>query len=305
MKKIIMTVVVLAMLVMMLTACGDKNNTSTSTTPTTAPTAEPTKEPTAEPTATPTAEPTVEPTVEPTAEPTPEPTAEPTPEPTAEPTAEVTPSVAPSGVMTHAEYDAAELETPVVIEAYVMDTQSWYNGKITVYAADKDGAYYIYNMTCSEDDAARLNPRTKIHVEGYKAAWSGEVEIIDATFTFIEGADEFMPEPFDVTALIGTDDFVAHQNERVVFKGLKIEAQEDGSAFSYKNAEEKTDDLYFTASIDGKTVSFCVEFYLRGKDTDVYKAVEALKVGDVVDIEGYLYWYNGANPHVIGVTVQQ
>ena len=28
------------------------------------------------------------------------------------------------------------------------------------------------------------------------------------------------------------------------------------------------------------------------KDTDVYKAVENLKVGDTIDCDGYLYWYN-------------
>ena len=50
------------------------------------------------------------------------------------------------------------------------------------------------------------------------------------------------------------------------------------------------------------TYDFCVEFYLCGKDTDVYKAVEALQVGDVVDLVGFLYWYNGANPHITAVT---
>ena len=41
-----------------------------------------------------------------------------------------------------------------------------------------------------------------------------------------------------------------------------------------------------------------------GNDTDVYKAVEGLKVGDTIDLEGFLYWYNGANPHITGVTVK-
>ena len=53
---------------------------------------------------------------------------------------------------------------------------------------------------------------------------------------------------------------------------------------------------------DDVTVNFCVEFYLCNNDTEVYKAVEALQVGDVVDIEGFLYWYNGANVHLTAVT---
>jgi len=52
------------------------------------------------------------------------------------------------------------------------------------------------------------------------------------------------------------------------------------------------------------TYNFCVEFYLRGKDSDVYKAVEGLKVGDVVDLEGFLYWYNGANLQATSLTVK-
>ncbi|MBR6556465.1 MAG: hypothetical protein IKT60_03445, partial [Clostridia bacterium] len=37
-----------------------------------------------------------------------------------------------NGVMTYAEYDAAALESEVVIEAYVQATQSWWENKITV-----------------------------------------------------------------------------------------------------------------------------------------------------------------------------
>ena len=39
-------------------------------------------------------------------------------------------------------------------------------------------------------------------------------------------------------------------------------------------------------------------------DSDVYTAVRELKVGDVVDLEGFLYWYEGANPHITSVTVE-
>ena len=44
-----------------------------------------------------------------------------------------------------------------------------------------------------------------------------------------------------------------------------------------------------------------MESYLCDKDTDVYKAVEALKVGDVIDMQGFLYWYEGPNPHITEV----
>lgn len=209
-------------------------------------------------------------------------------------------------VMTHEEYVAAELDTAVTIETYVQATQAWWDGKITVYAQSQDGAYFIYNMTCAEEDAAKLIPGTKIRVKGFKAEWAGEVELAEgATFVIIEG-EPFIAEAKDVTAKLGTDELINCQNELVAFKGMTVEAyDETGAAFAYKNAENKTDDLYFKVSKDGVTYEFCVEYYLCNENTDVYKAVENLKVGDVIDLEGFLYWYNGANPHITKVTPAQ
>ena len=209
-------------------------------------------------------------------------------------------------LMTYEEYAKAEIEDPIYVETYVQATQSWWDNKITVYGQNEDGAIFIYNMTCSEEDAAKLVPGTKIAVKGYKAEWAGEVEVAEgATFEFVE-ADPFVAEAKDVTDLLGKEELIAHQNEKVAFKGMTVEAYDDtGAAFAYKNAENKTDDLYFKVSKDGVTYDFCVEFYLCGQDTEVYKAVEALQVGDVIDLEGFLYWYNGANPHVTSVTAAQ
>ena len=156
-------------------------------------------------------------------------------------------------------------------------------------------------MACSQEDAEKLVPGAKIAVKGFKSEWSGEVEITDATFEFVE-ADPFIAEAEDVTAKLGTDELIDDQNKLVAFKGMTVEAyDESGAAFAYKNAENKTDDLYFKVSKEGQTYDFCVEFYLCGNDTEVYKAVEALNVGDVIDLEGFLYWYNGANPHITKV----
>lgn len=76
------------------------------------------------------------------------------------------PSVKSEGVMTYAEYAAAELDTQVVIEAYVQAKQSWWEDKATVYTQDMDGGYFLYNMACSEEDYAKLTPGTKIKVTG-------------------------------------------------------------------------------------------------------------------------------------------
>jgi len=204
--------------------------------------------------------------------------------------------VAAPAVMTYAEYAAADLDTEVTIEAYVQATQSWWDNKITVYAQDKDGAYFLYEMACSEEDAAKLVPGTKIRVNGYKAEWAGEVEIVDATFEFA-GNDTFIAEAVDVTDKLGTDELVNYQNQYVLFTDLTVEGIE------YKNGEPG-DDIYVTVGKDGASYSFCVERYLTDPETEVYKAVGELKAGDVIDVNGFLYWYEGVNTHITAVTVK-
>ena len=197
------------------------------------------------------------------------------------------------GVMTYAEYDAAAMDAEVVIEAYVQATQSWWDNKITAYLQDPDGAYFCYEMACTEEDAAKLTQGTKIKVTGYKGAWAGEVEIMNATFEFVE-SEKWVAEATDVTALLGKDELIKHQNKFVTFKGLTVVSVE------YKNGEPG-DDIYVTVSTDGANYSFCVERYLTGPETEVYTAVGALKAGDTVDIDGFLYWYEGVNTHITNV----
>lgn len=213
------------------------------------------------------------------------------------------------GVMTYDEYVAAALDSEVVIEAYVQAKQSWLEDQATVYAQDKDGAYFLYNMACSEEDYAKLTTGTKIKVTGFKAEWSGEVEIIDATFEIEDG--NYVAAAEDVTSLLGSDDLINHQNKFVTFKGMTVEAagQDDAGndvAFLYNwdGSGQEGDDLYFNVSLNGETYTFTVESYLCDSSTDVYKAVQGLNIGDTVDMEGFLYWYEGVNPHITSVTVK-
>ena len=218
----------------------------------------------------------------------------------------VDPNAKSEGVMTYAEYEAAELDSEVVIEAFVQAKQSWWQDKATVYAQDGEGGYFMYDMACSEADYELLTQGAKIKVTGYKGEWAGEVEIMDATFEVVEG-DTWVAEATDVTELLGTDELAAHMNKFVAFKGMTVEASTapDGSevAFLYNwdGSGSEGNDLYFNVSLNGETYNFCVESYLTGAETDVYNAVEALNVGDVIDMEGFLYWYEGANPHITAV----
>ena len=197
--------------------------------------------------------------------------------------------------MTHEEFIAAEADEPVVIEAYVQAAQGWWNDAITIYAQDENGGYFLYNTVCSEEDAAKVVPGAKIRVTGTKTIWDGLHEIMEGEIEFLE-ADPYIAEAKDLTEVLGTDELIDYQNSLVAFKGLTIEKIE------YKNGKPG-DDIYVTASLNGNSYDFCVEVYLTGEESDVYTTVGELQVGDVVDIEGFLYWYADAmNPHITAIT---
>lgn len=215
------------------------------------------------------------------------------------------------GVMTYAEYMAADVDSEVVIEGYVQGKQIVTEEGASIYLQDEDGAYFIYKLPCTEKEAELMPVGSKIKVIGYKSEWEGEIEIVDAsTFEFEQDdEEEFIAEPLDVTALLGKDELIDHQNQKVVFKGMTVESagQDDKGndvafLYNWNGSGEEGNDLYFNVSLDGNTYSFTVESDLCGPDTDVYKAVKELKIGDKIDMEGFLYWYRGPNPHITAVS---
>ena len=208
-------------------------------------------------------------------------------------------------VMSYADYVAAEIDSEVVIETYVQAKQSWWENKATLYTQDQDGAYFIYNANCSEEDYKKLTQGTKIRVTGFKAEWSGEIEVAEgAKIEILDG--NYVAKAEDVTNLLGTDELVKHQNEFVSFSQMTVEDAGNGAAYMYNWDGSGADgnDLYFKVSKNGKTYTFTGESYLCGAGTKVYEAVKALKIGDTVDMEGFLYWYEGVNPHITSITVK-
>lgn len=213
-------------------------------------------------------------------------------------------------VMTYDEFVAAEVDTEVTVETYVQAKQGWWTdsnsgvSQASFYTQSEEGGYFLYNLPCSEEEYEALVPGTKIRVTGFKAEWSGEVEIIDATYEIIEDAEPYVAEAADVTELFGTDELVGKINQFVAVKGATVAAANDaGAAYLYKwdGSGADGDDLYFNVTIGETTYTFTVESYLCGAGTEVYEAVKALNVGDAIDLEGFLYWYEGPQPHITSV----
>ena len=213
------------------------------------------------------------------------------------------------GVMTWEEYNAAALNSEVVIEAYIQAKQSWWAkegvGRGTFYLQDGVGGYLAYELKCTEEEYNALTVGTKVRLTGYKDMWSGEIEIVDATYEVLEG--NYVADAVEVTEKLGTSEIIAYQNMKVSFKGLTV------VSVSYQGGA-RGKDIYVTFSYNGANYDFCVESYLTSPDSDLYKAVEALTAGTVVDVEGFAYWYDGENrdtvypeninTHITGVTVK-
>ena len=222
----------------------------------------------------------------------------------------------PEDAMSFEDYMAAATDAEVVVQGAIQGKQSFFSrddqGLATVYLQDeKGGAYFIYELPCTEKEYELMEIGKIIKVKGYKSEWSGEIEVVDVeTWMFVDG--EYIAEAEDVTALLGTDELASKMNKKVAFKGMTVEPiknkDDEDVAFIYNydgSGERGPDtDLYFNVSVNGQTYTFTVESYLCGPDSDVYKAIEDLKIGDVIDLEGFLYWYNGPNPHITAVVAQ-
>ena len=216
-------------------------------------------------------------------------------------------------VMSYDEYMAAAVDDPVTIQAYVQAKQAYYAEQetATVYLQDQDGGYFTYDMKCSQEDYDAMTEGTCIQVSGYKAEWSGEIEIMDGQLDSIVEGDTFVADALDVTDLLGTEDLQSHQNEKVSFTGLTVAPSTDANGneaaflYNYDGSGTQGDDLYFNVTVgDSEEVyTFTVESYLCDSSSEVYKAVEGLQVGQTIDAEGFLYWYEGVNPHITSVTV--
>lgn len=218
-----------------------------------------------------------------------------------------------SQAISYDEFMALEFDEPVIISTYVQAKQAWWDNKATLYTQTPEGAYFIYEMPMTEVEYEALVPGTKILVSGVKADWSGEIEIQDAIYELGDSSDTYIAEPVDITEMLGTDDLIKYQNQYISVKDMKIMAADDAAdsdaafIYNYNGSGADGDDLYFKVSKGGENdpvYTFTVESYLTGPGTDVYEAVKNLKIGDTVDMEGYLYWYEGANPHITSVTVK-
>ena len=86
--------------------------------------------------------------------------------------------------MSFEDYMAAATDTEVIVEGAIQGKQSFFSrddqGLATIYLQDeKGGAYFIYELPCTEKEYELMEIGKIIKVKGYKSEWSGEIEVVD------------------------------------------------------------------------------------------------------------------------------
>lgn len=199
----------------------------------------------------------------------------------------------------YASFMAADVDAEVEVLMYVQAHQAWWEdngqGVMTLYGMDNDGGYFVYNAKIDKEAADSIKEGTLVKVTGVKAEWAGEVEIMDATVEVLGETKTF--EAKDVTDVVADSEKLAeYMNQKVAMKGLEV------VEVATKDSDSDPD-LYITCKLGDVEVNLCVENYLTGPDTEVYMTGKDLTAGTIIDVEGFLYWYEGANPHVTSISV--
>ena len=203
-----------------------------------------------------------------------------------------------TGVMSHAEFNEAEVGADCVVEGFVaakfVRSEQWQSTNL--YLQDAEGGYYVYSLPVTVAQYNSIKVGDKIKVTGQKAEWQGEVEIdgskagAEGTFEII-GTEKFLSKSKDLSSILGdADELKKHNNEYVYLKGLEIVS----ISFPKGDGGDTEVKVKYTPA-EGAAVeyTFFVETDLTPNTTETYNTVKGLKAGDKVNLYGFMYIYGG------------
>ena len=218
--------------------------------------------------------------------------------------------------MTYKEFCEAEDGADVTVAGVISMKSEYYNNGVSFYLQDSNGGYYVYDMPCTEVEYEQLEPGTAVKVNGCKAVWNGEEEIIIATCEIIEGdIDEWSTELCSVrdeSVLKNMKNFRVSGLEFIIEPITDISGSEKAFLYGPDGTASAGEDIYFNAvsvpwdeSNTPLHLQFCVETVFVPASDPVYKTAETLQIGDHIYLEGYLFWYEGPNPWVSSLVITE
>ena len=203
------------------------------------------------------------------------------------------------GGMSYKEYIAAENDAEVKVDAYIQDRCTWYNGSASFYLQDDEGGYYVYNLKCSEDDYKnKLTVGKFISVTGAKSEWHGEVEINGDVATENQGFEVGSSTKTYKAASVANlakDTLDQYKNTKVAVLDLTVTKAPYTNFEDFSLSPNTGVDVYFEVTDkNNNALTFVVEAYLEDTQfgSPTYTAVTSLAVGDKVNLEGFVYYWD-------------
>ena len=216
-----------------------------------------------------------------------------------------------SDALSYEEYIDAENGEYVTIDGYITGRCTWYGNAASFYLQDDDGGYYVYNLPCSQDQYNKdLKVGQKISNTGQKGEWAGEVEILgqpdgeeQATWKKLKGTKTYDPIELD-----SIEDMVNHPNQLV---SLQVQITSDGATATGGEPTSGVDLLYNVKNphtLGATEYTFYLESYNElsqySTETDsIYQTVLNFNEGDIYEVVGYSYSYNGPQLHTISASL--
>lgn len=204
-------------------------------------------------------------------------------------TATPEPTKASHSVMNYDEYMAAPMNETVTIHAYVQAKEDLLededgNDTVTLYLQDKDGGYYVYDMPILEMDYKNLKKGQEMYITGTKTQWEGEIEIIEAS-SYRIGNGSWISEPIDIDPIYTDEQALqTHMNQLVSLKDLTVT--------DIQLPDQEGGDININCTKEDVSIPLVIVSSMFDEDSDEYKQAETLVQGDMIDVQGFLYWYN-------------
>lgn len=196
---------------------------------------------------------------------------------------------------TFADYEAAEIDAELELLMSVQCAYIDYKGNGFVFLQCDEGATLGYCDGADTELFAKMTPGTLVKVHGYKSEWSGELELGDATYEIVGEGTNY--EALDVTDLCGDiEGLTPAMNEKVSFKALQVKEYKynwDGSG------QRDSSDIYLDVECPNNAdMTFVIKTGMYDCNSELFQFVETLESGDLVDIEAFMYWYEGPQPYI-------
>ena len=213
------------------------------------------------------------------------------------------------GVTTAEDYKACEDGEYVIVNTYIQDKESFRSVDgvgVASFYTQYDYGCYLHNVEMTKEEYDKLQVGSKVVIYGHKATVDGQPTVVDVEIRFVSLTNNVY-SPVNITEHIGTENLEEYRDQKFAFRKLTVVAANDeGAAFLYGHdgTGKRGSDIYFKAEYNNTTYTFVLNVELLEYTSDDYEKAESLRIGDVIDVEGFLNWCGEEPlPHIYSIAI--